>query len=367
MVGWFVFSGCALGGGVLPAEAQIDPGSAADALTGEERPIRITIQPAYQRFENDGRTLTEWSVPLTVVIPFRDRWQVSIRGSGASAGGDDLRTLSGVTDVRAAVSYARSVGEGSVIINANVNAPTGKEELNRGEFITATLLSQNFYRFRVSSFGQGLAAGTGVTWAVPVTGSVVLGLGGAFQYRGSYDPVAGRQQEYDPGEEGRFTTGIDVQLTRVSALSADVSVFVYGTDTVDGVDQFNAGNHGVVRLQYLRRGDEQTLRLLGQYRQQEKSTLPIRTGADQERQVLPSQGMLRGQYSAPLSERVHLRVSAAGRWYGETAAFESKTVATIGGSVGIELQEGIEVSPRAEYTAGSFTGLAGSLRFSAEL
>jgi hypothetical protein len=367
VVGWFVFWGAAFGGSVVPAEAQVEPGSAANALTSAERPIRVTIQPAYQRFDDSGRTLTQWSAPLEMVIPFRERWQVSIRGSVASAGGNSLHTVSGLTDVRAAVSYAQPVGQGSVIINANVNAPTGKEELSQEEFITATLLSQNFYRFRVASFGQGWGAGTGITWALPVTESVVLGIGGAFQYRGSYDPVAALQQEYDPAEEGRFTAGIDVQLTRMSALSADVSLFVYGTDTVGDVDQFNAGNHASVRVQYLRRADERTVRVVGQYRQQENSTLPVRAGSNQERQVLPSHGMLRGRYSAPLSETLGLRVSAAGRWYGDTFAFDRKTVVTFRGGLEFEVGEGFEVSPGAGFTTGSFTGLEGSLRLTALL
>jgi hypothetical protein len=358
---WCVFWGMAFGGGAVPVEAQVEPGSVANTLTSEERPIRITVQPTYQRFEDEGRTLTQWSVPLQMVVPFRDRWQVSIRGSGASAGGDNVQTLSGLTDVQAALSYARPVGEGSVILNANVNAPTGKKELSQGEFITATLLSQNFYRFRVSSFGQGLGAGTGVTWAFPVTESVVFGLGGAFQYHASYDPVAGRQQEYDPGEEGRFTAGIDIQLTRMSALSADLSLFLYGTDTVGGGDRFDAGNYGSVRVQYLHRGDGQTLRILGRYRQQEKSTLPIRNGSDRELQVLPSHGMLQARYTVGLSESVDVRVSAAGHWYEETTAFGGKTLGTIGVEPRFAVGERVSIAPRAAYTAGDITGLEGGV------
>lgn len=356
-----------LGGALSSVRAQVPGGTGADALTSEERPVRIVFRSAYQRYEDDGRTLTQWSVPVEVVVPFRDRWQLSVQGGGASARVDDLPTLSGITDVRTALSYAQPVGEGSLIVNANVNVPTGKEELTQEEFVAATFLSQKFYRFPLSSFGQGLGTGGGITWATPVSESVVLGVGGAFQYHRGYDPVAGRQQEYNPGEEGRLTAGVDVQIDRVSALSADVSFFVYGTDTVGGVDQFTAGNHASVRVQYLRRTDDRTVRVLGHYRQQENSTLPVRAGSDQERQVLPSHGMLRGRYSAPLSETLGLRVSAAGRWYGDTFAFDRKTVVTFRGGLDFEVREGFEISPGAAFTAGSFTGLEGRLRLTALL
>lgn len=344
---------------VPQARAQTGASSAAAALTSEERPLRISVRPTYQRFEDENRLITETSIPIEAVIPFRDRWQVRIQGSAAQATGDDIADLSGITDVRAALSYARPVGGGSVIVSASVNVPTGKQELTGPEFITATLLSQNFYRFRVPSFGQGPGAGTGVTWAVPVAESVVLGLGGSVTYHGSYDPVAEREAQYDPGEEGRITGGIDVNLTRNSALSGEVSLVVYGTDTVGGNDQFTAGNQFSARVQYLRQVGEQTLRVVGHYREQEKSTLPARDGA--EFQVLPTQGVLRGRYSTGLADEVDLRVYAAGRWYDETSAFESKRLVTLGAEPRFQVGDALVVSPHAAYTAGSFTGLEGGV------
>lgn len=361
VTGWLVFWGIAFGGGVAPAEAQVDPGSAANALTSEERPVRIAVNPIYQQFEDGERTLRQWSAPLAVVVPFQDRWQVSLQGGGASTGGNDLQTLSGLTDVRAALSYAQPVGDGSVILNANVNAPTGKEKLSRREFITATLLSQNFYRFRVPSYGQGFGAGTGLTWAIPVTESIVLGLGGSVRYNGSYQPLVGRQEEYDPGEEGRLTAGIDIQVGRLSALSADVSVVTYGTDTVGEVEQFQAGNQFSVRVQYLREGEGQTIRVLGSYREQEKSTLPLRRDANRNLQVLPSHAKAEARYTAGLAEWIDLRTSVSGHWYAETSESESKVLGRVGIEPRFAVGEGVTIAPQAAYTAGSIMGLEGGV------
>ena len=349
-----------VGGGPRPAHGQAGTG-AADALTSSERPVRIRLQPTYQRFEDEGRTLTQWSAPVVAVVPFRERWQVSIRGSGASATGDNLTTLSGLSDVRTALSYTWPVGEGSLIASASVNAPVGKEELTQSEFNVARFLSRNFYPFRVASLGQGLEAGGGVTWAVPVTESVVVGVGGLFRYHGSYSPAASQQAEYDPGEEGRLTGGVDFQLSPVSALSVNASYFLYGTDTVGGVDRFDAGHQLSVRVQYLREMEQRRIRIVGRYRQQEKSTLPLRTGADRTLQVLPTQAGIRGQYKTRLTNGIDLQVSGAGRWYDETSALESKTVMTVGLEPRFKITDGFTIAPGAAYMVGGITGIEGSV------
>lgn len=355
----------AAGGSVFSAHAQ-GGGDAADALTSQERPVRIIFRPTYQQFEQDDQAIRQWSAPLVAVVPFGESWQVSVRGSGASAGGDDLQTLSGLTDIRAALSYTQPVGDGSLILTANVNAPTGKEELTPEEFSTARLLSRNFYRFRVPGFGQGLGAGTGVTWAIPVSESVVIGIGGAFRYNGGYTPTAGQQAEYNPGEETRITGGLDVRLSPMSALSADATLYLYGTDTVGGAERFKAGNQVSARLQYLRRGDRHTVRIVAEYRNQEKSTLPLREGDDRALQVLPTRGTLRGQYTVGVAEEIDLQFSAAGRWYGETTAYESQTLVTIGLAPRFSIGEAFTIAPEAAYTAGTIMGLEGGVGLTAQ-
>lgn len=360
----FILSGL-LTGALAPAHAQIGT-SAADALTSQERPTRIAFRPTYQWYEDGDQVITEWSAPVVAVVPFQDRWQLSVRGGGAWAGGDDLETLSGLTDLRVALSYAQPVSDGSLIVTANVSAPTGKQELTREEFNTARLLSRNLYRFRVPSFGQGLGAGTGLTWAVPVTDAVVVGIGGMFRYHGSYTPTAASQTEYDPGEEGRITGGVDIRLGDGSAVSADASFYVYGTDTAGNVDRFSAGNQVSARVQYLRQWGQNALRITGHYRNQEKSTIPLRQGDDRALQVLPTRALVRGQYTVGFSGAVDLEVTAAGRWYDETSVYDDQTIGTVGLAPHVSLGDVIRVSPRAAYTTGSITGLEGGLGLTAE-
>lgn len=332
------------------------------ALTSQRQPLRIVVQPMYQYFENDDQGITEWSVPIRATIPLRENLQLSLRGSFASATGDELETVSGLSDAQASLSYVRQVGEGSVIVSAGVNAPIGKQELTLDEFTTATLLSQNVFDFRVPGFGQGLGLATGATWAVPVGEDVVLGLGGSFRYQGGYTPLEGMASNYNPGNEVLVTGGLDYRLNRTSALSGDVSITLYGTDQVGDVDQFEAGNKLSATVQYRRDQGYNTLRVLARYEGREKSTLPaVGSGSAQELQLLPSEGVLRGSFQTRLSDSVDLELWAGGRMFGETDVFEQKVLAVVGLMPQWEASDGLTLAPRFAYTGGDITGLEGGL------
>lgn len=358
-----------MGGGSAATQAQsVDSDYGTDALTSRHQPMRVVLQPTYQYYEDNGVQLTEWSLPLQATIPIRERLQLSVRASVASADGEvelgnEPEQVSGLGDVQASLSYTRELGEGSLIMSAGVNAPTGKQELTLAEFTTATLLSRNFYDFRVPSFGQGLGLATGATWALPVGDDLVLGLGGSFQYQGGFTPFEGMEETYEPGNEVLATGGLDYRLSRTSALSGDVALTLYGTDTLGDTDEFEAGNKVSAKVQYVRNQRYNTLRLMARYEGREKSTFPATAGGATEMQLLPNQGTLRGSYTTRLREGVRLEVEAIGRHFGETTSTDSKTLVTVSLMPQFDVGDGLRVAPRVAYTGGSFTGLEGGLMF----
>lgn len=365
-----------LAGHDLAALAQsADADYGTDALTSRRQPVRIVAEPTYQYFDDNGTQITQWSLPIRATVPLLERLQLSLRANVASAdvtapAGAPIAgrpaSVAGLGDVQASLSYVREVGEGSVIVSAGANVPTGKQELTLEEFTTVTFLSQNFYEFRVPGFGQGPGLATGVTWAVPIRRNVVLGVGGSFRLQGGYTPVERMGEEYTPGSEVLVTTGLDYQLSPTSALSADVAVTLYGTDTLGDVDQFEAGTKVAGTLQYVRSRGFSRLQVVARYENRGRSTLPAVGGSvagaqTEELQILPTQGALRARYDTRLAERWRLGVFAAGRWYDETALFESKTVATGGVEPRLGLGGGVTLAPRAAYTAGDFTGVEAGL------
>ena len=342
-----------------------------------ERPaIRVAATPSFQYYDDEGQSLTQWSLPLRAGVPLSRsvhlRLAATVASADISGGGENVVTSSaervtGLTDVQTELSYVREVGAGSVIFNVGVNIPTGKDELTLAEFATVTLLSQNIYDFHAPGFGQGLGVRTGASWALPVGERVVVGLGGSFQVQGGYTPVQGMTEEYTPGNEFLVTGGLDVQLTSRSALSGDVAVTVYGTDTLGDLDQFEAGNQVAGSLQYLREWGFNRLQIRARYASREKSSVaavgsiaaPVQ---DVRLQVLPSQGSVHAGYGARLTEGMRLQLTAAGRWYEETALLDATTVGRIGVEPQFALTEDLVFAPRAVVSAGGYTGVEGGMR-----
>ena len=356
-----------LAGGHAAFAQDIGASYDADALTSQRQPVRIIIRPMYQHFDSGDQGITEWSMPIQATVPIRNNVQLSLRGSVASVGGDALEGVSGLSDVQASLSYVRQLGEGSVILSTGVNAPTGKQKLTLAEFETAALLSQNFFDFQVPSFGQGLGLATGATWAIPVGEDVVVGLGGSFRYHNGYTPVESMADTYNPGSEVLATVGLDYRLNRMSALSGDVSLTLYGTDRLGEVERFEAGNRFASTLQYRRDRGYSTLRLVARYEGQQKSTLPaIGLGDTQELQLLPSEGTLRGAFTTRLTDAIDLTLWTVGRLFGETETFDAQTLFRVGVAPAFSASANVVLMPRVAATFGDLTGFQAGLTVQAQ-
>jgi len=354
----FAFALAAVGCGP-EASGQEAPGDAADALTSPSRSLHVSARPLYQRYQDGSTELSEWSLPLQVRVPFGERWQARLRGSVASVQRPNGATVTGLGDVQAALSYARKIGESSVIVSASANLPMGTDAFSRPEFATVTLLSQNIYDFQMSGFGQGPGGLGGITWVYPIGEDLVLGLGGSYQIQGGYTPVAGMADSYEPGNQGLATGGLEVRLSRTSSLSVNASVTLYGTDMVGETARFEAGPKSAVEVQYYREWGYNTLRLTAGYEGRGQSTRPAATGEGLGQQVLPDRTRLRGHYGTRLTDVVDVAVWGEGRTFGETVAHDRETIAVVGARASIEIGEGFTLAPEVSYTAGTFTGLAG--------
>lgn len=333
----------------------------ADAFTSQDRSARLLLEPTYQSYENTAHKLAEWSLPFRLTIPIRDRWQVRAEGSVASVRREGGAGVAGLTDVQAALSYTREIGESSLIVNANLNLPTGKQELTPEEFKTTTLLSQNIYDFQVSGFGQGFGVSTGATWAVPVGDRFALGLGGSYQMQGGYTPIADMVEAYDPGNQVLVTGGIEYRIARTMAFSVNGSITFYGTDTVGGAERFDAGTKGAAEVQFVREWGYNALQLVARYEGRGQGSRPVARGGGFDRQVLPDLGQLHGRFETRLSGTADLALWAVGRKYGATVAHEQETIVVGGAGLSVELGSGLSVAPRASYTTGTFTGFANGL------
>ncbi len=335
-------------------------------LSSQQQPIRMSFGALYQSYsDNNDQNLTELSIPLTLSVPLGQRFGVSLIASQASASGDSLDSVSGISDVQVGLSYYQEVGEGSVVVSLGANLPSGKQELTTEEFATSIFLSQHYYNFRVPSFGQGLNLAPGIVLAFPAGDNVVLGVGVSYQLRGSYTPIEG-QPDYEAGDELLLTGGFDYRVSRTANLSADVTFTRYSSDTFNDQEVYSAGNKITTTAQWLSYLGANELRLLVRYRSLAKSTRPAVLGAvEEELRVLPAQLLLRGAYRHRVSTAFVLGVLARARLFGETDVFESTTLLDLGLTPEIALSQKAVLRTRFVYTFGDFTGfdVGGGLAF----
>lgn len=347
--------------GARDAHAQVE----GPSLRSTQRPVQVAVDPTYQYYEREnGRLLTELSTQLSVFVPIRNRFSVRAGVNYARMGGDNLAQVRGPTDAGAAVTYAQPIGEGSLVFSLRANVPTGKQKLTQRELTTTRLISQNFYDFQVSSYSRGLSVAPRITWAVPISDRLALGIGAGYQHQRGFQPTVGLASDslYVPGDGIGVNGGLDYKLTDASALGVDIAFRRYGADTVGGVRRFEVGNRIAGTVRYLVRSDFTTVRAVVRYAQWQESRFGFRYGAARRGQVLPPHGLALASYEMRLVEDIRLHVRASGHWYGQTVQADRKIVGRAYVSPSFEFGDMLTVEPHGTVTYGSFLGLGGGVR-----
>jgi len=197
----------------------------------------------YKRY-NFGSTypikdVSQYAVPLGVVIPLGQRFTVDLGTYWASTTSRDAATgsdhkVDGFTDTQVRGSYV--LGNDMVVLSLMLNLPTGKETQTLEEIAVSSAISSNFLLFPVASYGNGFSGTLGAAVAFPA-GAWNLGLSASGRLSGKYQPYSESgltDQRYQPGFEGRVRLGLD-RLVGASRLAFG---FTYSTFSDD---QFNGG------------------------------------------------------------------------------------------------------------------------------
>lgn len=341
-------------------------GTEGPSLRSVERPVRVALTPTYQYYETEaGRRLTQASSYLAATVPIGERVTVEARAGYARMGGGRLAQVTGLTDAVGRLTYAQPVGAGSVVFSTTVNAPVGKQQLAPDVLRTTRLISRNYYQFRVSSYSRGLSVSPRVTWAVPVTDRVVVGVGAGYQHQRGFEPRADRGT-YVPGDGIEANAGADYKLTSTSALGVDVAYRRYAPDRFEGTRRFDAGSRISGTVRYLARSGFTTVRVVARYASWTESTFGYRVGGPDRGPILPAHALVLGSVRTRLSEAIDLRVRASGHRYDETLQAGSKLVGRLLLSPVVEVADGVSVAPRAAASYGSYLGLSGGLRIEGE-
>jgi len=254
---------------------------------------------------------------------------LNMQTSPAMVNGSSLANLQGMTDVQLGLSY--HVEALSSVLNVGVNIPSGQKELDQDEFQTSHLASLYHFDLRTPNFGQGLNVSAGWTWAKPFGPAFVLGLGAAYQYRGSYKPVKGMVYDYDPGDEILATAGFDVKLNETSSFSFDVIFTSYSTDMIGEEKAFASGKKIVANVKYDKYYGYDKLRIFARYRSKDKNQIAIAGQLfKEEEKSLPNQSEVQALYRHRFSPQFYLGGLLETRLIEKTTAYTSTTVVGAG-------------------------------------
>lgn len=205
----------------------------------------VSIGVSHQQWTNEyiDDPLQQTAAPILCFYPISPNWYLNLSNTPATASFKDS-TLSGLSDTWIRTTYVTQ--DERFMFNIGIGAPTGKTELTSEEFGLIQGLSENAFRFRLPSYGQGLCLKAGGGAAFPLEGGSVFGLGLNYMIKSAYQWLDDLDQEYDPGDEFNALIGLSVPVGKQGKWSTDIVYSIYSADQIDGEDIIDAGDKVLV-------------------------------------------------------------------------------------------------------------------------
>ena len=120
--------------------------------------------------------------------------------------------------------------------------PTGTSELDATQLDVAGLIAADVLPFAISNWGTGGGIGMNAAVAIPLARGTALGLSAGYVRAQEYEPLAGREFNYRPGNQLHVRAAFDHVLSRASKIALAISYQQFGTDQSDGSNIYQAGN-----------------------------------------------------------------------------------------------------------------------------
>ena len=198
-----------------------------------------------------NQKITEFAVPLYVLIPVTNAFSFDVGTSWASAKVETpgtatgSSTLSGLTDTQIRANY--TIGTDFLVLTAGVNLPTGMRTAAPNQQAAATRIASDFLVFPITGFGTGAGGTGGIAMARPM-GEWNLGLGVAVRHSVAYDPFEaadGTKLHFQPGDEYRARIGVDHPYG-TGRVSLGVTYSKFGDDQANS-SVYNTGDRYITQ------------------------------------------------------------------------------------------------------------------------
>lgn len=203
------------------------------------------------------RSISQISVPISLAVPLGSQWTVDLQsvystvrlGFDPRTGARQNLTLSGVSDVRVRAT-GRLLNDG-LVFTAGINAPTGQTELSTDNLTVLRASAAPALGLSAPPVGGGPAGTVGLVAARKV-GAWAVAVGGSYEMRGTYQPVAALTAgapsgDYQPGNVIRGSIGLD-RLVGKHRLSISSAADLYDTDELRDPTSSSAKPLATVRL-----------------------------------------------------------------------------------------------------------------------
>ena len=203
------------------------------------------------------RNLSQVSVPISLAVPLGSLWTVDLQSVYSTVrldfqprtGARQNLTLSGISDVRVRAT-GRLFNDG-LVFTAGVNAPTGQTELTADDLTVLRAGAAPALGLGAPPVGGGPAGTVGLVAARKIGGWAVA-IGGSYEVRGTYQPVAALtagapSSDYQPGNVIRGSIGLD-RLIGKHRLTISSAADVFDTDELRNPSSGTAVPLATVRL-----------------------------------------------------------------------------------------------------------------------
>ncbi|HDM89581.1 MAG: hypothetical protein DRG33_05135 [Deltaproteobacteria bacterium] len=152
-----------------------------------------------------------------------------------------------------------------VLLGLDLNLPTGTTPLR---FEDSIMLSDPEL-FTITTIGEGLNVNPTVALAKQ-WGKWIIGIGIGYTWRGEYDFIRYRVENYDPGDVFTFTAKVGYEVFPGWLFALFGRYFHFGKDEINGVEEYQEGDLYSVGLSLNRRGEKWQGRFRAEYSWREK-------------------------------------------------------------------------------------------------
>jgi hypothetical protein len=199
----------------------------------------------------DGLDISEFAVPVAVVVPVTSRLNVDVATAYASStverAGSGKQSISGLTDTQLRANY--TLGSDFIVLTAGLNIPTGTETVEEDQIEAAGFIGNDFLAFPVSNMGTGLAATGGVAVARPF-GEWNVGFGASMRHATEYDAfeISDQKVRFQPGNEYRARIGVD-RAAGGGRVALGLTYSAFGDDE-DAQTTYSTGDRLIAQAAY---------------------------------------------------------------------------------------------------------------------